>query len=409
MMNIRSRLISLLLAAALGLTLCACGKQTDGSAGEASPSPSPSPSEGLGSDAEEESGPNLEDLDLDAEDLCLAAAGIPGDFTLFTVDGIPVSAQLYLYWLAYNATSLSAYMTLDWSEEAGLADYLRTDALNASALYTLIPAKAKELGFSLTQEQQDELDASLSATVESVGGEEAFQEELRKIGLDQETFYSINAASYYYGQLMDGLFAGRPTAEEIEEYITGQDLLRAKHILFMTVDSTTREPLEESVIAEKKALAEQVLAQLQASTDLEADFDRLMNEYSEDPGLAYYPDGYTFTAGEMVSEFEDATRALEYGGLSGLVYSETTGYHIILRLDPAELEETREDFRTALMDDQVQTWLDEAEFDFTDAYDNLDVQSFFQTFMAYQEAFSAARAEDAAQEPSENPSEEPVG
>ena len=45
--------------------------------------------------------------------------------------------------------------------------------------------------------------------------------------------------------------------------------------------------------------------------------------------------GYVFTAGEMVAEFEEGTRALEFGAVSGIVES-SYGYHIIMRveLDP---------------------------------------------------------------------------
>ena len=67
-------------------------------------------------------------------------------------------------------------------------------------------------------------------------------------------------------------------------------------------------------------------------------FDELMNQYSEDTGLAAYPDGYTAQKGQMVPAFEEAALALQDGEISDVVYSETTGYHIILRLplDPAD-------------------------------------------------------------------------
>lgn len=73
-----------------------------------------------------------------------------------------------------------------------------------------------------------------------------------------------------------------------------------------------------------------------------------MNANSEDTGLAANPDGYAFTTGEMVQEFEDATRALEPGQISGLVES-SYGYHIILRLEP-----TCAPVRTMWNEDQLQ-------------------------------------------------------
>jgi len=61
-------------------------------------------------------------------------------------------------------------------------------------------------------------------------------------------------------------------------------------------------------------------------------FRQLMNEMSEDfGGLMSYPNGYLFQRADMVSEFSDATAALEIGEMSGIVET-TYGYHIILRI-----------------------------------------------------------------------------
>jgi len=153
----------------------------------------------------------------------------------------------------------------------------------------------------------------------------------------------------------------------------------------MTVDPTTRQPLDDATIAEKKSAAESILSQLQNSTDLAADFDALMFEHSEDTGLISNPDGYIFTAGEMVAEFENATRALEFGQISGLVES-TFGYHIILRQDPAN-SAVADEVRSALLQDQLQAWMDEADIVPTDAYETLDVPSYHKKLSAYQKAF----------------------
>ena len=56
-----------------------------------------------------------------------------------------------------------------------------------------------------------------------------------------------------------------------------------------------------------------------------------MAENTEDNGYASYPDGYVFSEGEMVQEFEDGVKALEIGGLSDIVES-SYGFHIILRI-----------------------------------------------------------------------------
>lgn len=400
-MKFHTRLLSLLLAGVMAFSLAACTGQDSG---EDTP-PSESPSDSAEPTSDSLLPPDFT-VDTSVQDVCLATSDIPGDFALATVNGAPVTAYTYLYWLTSNISYLETNYGMTMDSDATLADYLKSVSLNAAVQYNLIAAKAKELGYDMTQEQTDELDGNMALTMMMMGGEEAFQDELRKAGFDYDTFYNINAASYYYAQLRDGLFADRPTAEEMDAYIEENDILYAKHILLMTVDPSTYEPLDEAAIAEKKATAESLLAQLRSSGDLLTDFDTLMNQYSEDSGLIYYPDGYTFTAGEMVSEFEDATRALEYGQISGLVES-TYGYHIILRLDP-DTEDARAEYRADLLYDQLDAWTDEADIVLSDEYEALDVPLFYEKYAAYQNAFAAeAAAEAEAEADTETASETP--
>ncbi|MGN1003661.1 MAG: peptidylprolyl isomerase [Oscillospiraceae bacterium] len=379
-MKFRTRLVSLLLTGAMALSLAACTDQNHEQ--DALPSESPSASDSLL--------PADFSVDTSVEDVCLATLGVPGDFALLTVNGTPVTAYSYLYVLTSNISYLETDYGMTMDSIALMADSLKEWALNAAVQYNMVAAKAGELGYELTQEQRAELDGYMALTMMTMGGEEAFQDELRKAGFDYDAYYSANAAPYYFAQLRDGLYADRATAEEMDAYIEENDLLRAKHILLMTVNPTTRQPLDDTAIAEKKATAEDVLAQLQASGDLLTDFDALMNECSEDPSLVSYPDGYTFTAGDMVSEFETATRELEFGQISGLVES-TYGYHIILRLDP-DTEANRTTYRAELLSDQLDGWIDAADIVLSDEYQALDVRLFYEKYVAYQNAFAAESA-----------------
>ncbi len=191
---------------------------------------------------------------------------------------------------------------------------------------------------------------------------------------------------------------GAATQEDLEKFAQDNDVLAAKHILLLTQDSQTGQALSEEEAAQKKAKAEELLAQLQAISDpaqLEEKFDELMNANSEDTGLAANPDGYAFTTGEMVQEFEDATRALEPGQISGLVES-SYGYHIILRLEP-----TCAPVRTMWNEDQLNTltgqWVEQAEVVTTETYDNLSVGDFYDKLTAYRETLNTT-SEEAEQE-----------
>lgn len=392
-MKFPARLLSLLLAGSMLFALAACSSQN---ADEPS-----SPSETASPSASPETTPDSllpEDfvVDTSVEDVCLATLGVPGKSELFTVNGTPVTAHNYLYWLLRCIEEIETYMSyfgipLDLSADATLAEDIKANALTAAAQQSIVKTKAKELGFDLTAEQVSELDVNLALSAQYMGGNEVFLDELRKAGFDFDSFYAVNAASYYYLQLKNGLFSTPPTVEDMAAYIEENDILLAKHILLMTVDATTRQPLDEATIAQKKATAEDILSQLQASDDLLTDFDALMHVYSEDPGLASYPDGYTFTAGEMVPEFETATRELEYGQVSGIVESSTTGYHIILRLNP-DTEAARADYLDAQLTSQIETWAAEAEIVPSEAYNAIDIALFYEKYAAYQAAFAQEAA-----------------
>ena len=120
---------------------------------------------------------------------------------------------------------------------------------------------------------------------------------------------------------------------EIKKYLD-DNYIKAKHILFTTMDMQTGMPLSHEEIDAKKKLAEETLEKIKKGED----FDTLMKELSEDPGSAAVPDGYLFTKGEMVEEFETAAYALKVNKVSGLVESDF-GYHIIKRVANGEYTE----------------------------------------------------------------------
>lgn len=372
-MKLWNRLTCFALAGVLLVSLCACS-------GEPDPQPSPTPV----------ASPSDADFTVDTsvEDLTLAVMGVPGDFELFSINGKPVQARLYMYWLSYYMAYMESMgYSLDLESSPDLADYLKSDALNTCIQYGLIAAKMDELECSLSQEQQDALESNISLYKVMAGGEEAFKETLRQTGLDYDTYYLLSAVSYYVTALQELVFPDNPTDDELNAYIEENDVLYAKHILLMTIDPSTNLALDEATIAQKKATAEDILEQLRSSTDLQADFDALMNQYSEDTGLASYPDGYIFTANEMVEEFESATRNLEYGQISGLVES-SFGYHIILRLDPANADEVTTSCQSAKMDEQISTWLEESDIILSEEFEAIDPADFYNKYSAYSIAFA---------------------
>ena len=162
--------------------------------------------------------------------------------------------------------------------------------------------------------------------------------------------------------------------------------ITADHILLATQDAATGEALSDEEIAAKKALAEELAEKLSSYTgeDLSAYFASLADEYSEDPGRASNPAGYTFTTGSMVQEFENAAYALAEGEVSGIVESQF-GYHILLRLpldESAAADSVREEYFSNLITQEVEA----AQIRTSSLYSALDARALYEAIQAAQAA-----------------------
>ena len=134
---------------------------------------------------------------------------------------------------------------------------------------------------------------------------------------------------------------------EIKKYLD-ENYVQAQHILIST------EGLDDDQKAEKLQLAKDVLKKAKNGGDFEA----LVKEYGEDPGMEANPEGYLFTKGEMVAEFEKAAFDLKTGAISGVVET-AYGYHIIKRVKSVYTDEIIKDTRAALVADKVYSVFDE--------------------------------------------------
>ena len=105
--------------------------------------------------------------------------------------------------------------------------------------------------------------------------------------------------------------------------------IRAKHILIMHEESERKPANIKRSRGEAKALAEQALAKIRAG----ADFDAMVDEYSDEPGAKErHGDLERFGRRTMVKAFEDAAFRLKVGEVSDVVET-PFGFHIIKRTE----------------------------------------------------------------------------
>ena len=332
------------------------------------------------------------------EGMSYDTCGVSPDAVVASVDGNGATADLITYWIGYNATYLNSYMqyygggALDWdyvmSDGTAMPDYVKNDVLTTVKQELVIENLAEKYGVELTDEQLSAMESDEQGFIEQYGGEEGFDAELAKLGLRRETYERITRTNYLYQDLYklyltegSALYASN---EDLAAYAAAQGYITADHILLTTVDTATGEALSDEQKAEKKALAEELAEKLKNYTgdDLASYFAELADEYSEDPGRASNPTGYTFTTGSMVQEFEDAAYALDEGAVSDIVESRF-GYHILLRLPldkTAAAETVREDYFSNFIDEQM----DKAKTATSAEYDKLDAKALYEAIVAAQ-------------------------
>lgn len=399
-MKITKRIFCGGLALVLALGLAACGPTGEG---DPTPTPTPgteatpTPDPGMSTPAptaqptEEVTDPSAL---VETEDVVQKLLGFPRDTTLLTVNGTPVTAEDYLYYLAYATESVCGALyesmdEVDWDsmvEDVPLQTYITDSAVETATFYALIRAKAAENGVEVSTEDQAKLDMDIADVIANLGGEDEYALQLQMRGISDQGFRALNEVNVLYDGLEQKLFGSQiPSDEELAKFAEETaDAMMAKHILIKTVDDANQ-PLPEEEIAAAKTQAEDLLAQLRASDDPLTLFDKLMNEYSQDgryeDGTLVSADGYLFGPGNMVPEFENGTKALDYYEISDLVESRF-GYHIILRLPPVT-DEVREGWVIAQMNDQVTQWMAAAQVDTTEEFSQVEPKGYYELLDAY--------------------------
>lgn len=363
---------------------------------------------------------SIEDIDLDVSEPPASAAPTESaslelnwdaarakhdlDAVVLTVDGAEADWGEFFYWLYYCYSTYNsqygAITDLDapyiYDESMTIGDMLIDAAEGYCVQYHSLTVNAAKEGVELTEEDEQALDELLENDIATVIGEGGTEEELfaalEETYVSRELYEFMNRTAALYSRAFTTLYGNsgeKLTEQEIQDFADEHGFMTAKHILIQTTDAEG-EPLDDAAKAEKLKEAEEIYAQLEGKSgeELEEAFDALMQEKSEDTGLAAFPDGYCFTTGEMVEAFETAAAALEPGELSEIVES-PFGYHIILR-EPLTPEDRVMLFDSAgmpytiraraaknLYDIQQLGWAENAEISWAPEFEGLDLKELF--------------------------------
>ena len=275
------------------------------------------------------------------------------DEVVMKVYGEDVLWKDYYAWLYMNAMQMEAFFEQmamyydvagDWEGSIGDGSgmtYAQLPAASAEDTLLRIAAiekMAADKGVELSDESEAQItDEAMAASVIGEGaGVDELLAALDEMHMSLDTYRRITRANYLYSDILAAEFGEnceKVTDEECGAWLAENGYMAANHILLMTMNKDTGDALDEAAAAEKKAKADEIYAELAAIEDVEdriARFKELKEEYDEDTGKTSFPDGYTFTSGTMVSEFENAVTAMEDYELSEPVKS-SYGWHVIMR------------------------------------------------------------------------------
>jgi len=210
-------------------------------------------------------------------------------FPAAMVNGRVIFYSSYLEQLSIVEKYQVEFKKTDFKSDEGkkILAQTRQDTMDRMIEDSVVNAEASKLKVTVSTK---ELTDSFNQLVTSNGGETSFASVLKQ----------------YYGL----------TPSEFKEEIYKSRLLRQKVAEKFASD--------ESVNADAKAKAEEVLAKVKAGED----FATLAKQYSQDTTASAGGDLGFFAKGKMVPEFEAAAFALKEGEVSGLVKT-VYGYHII--------------------------------------------------------------------------------
>ena len=385
-----------LLLGALSIPALAADEET------ASPEATGTPTEGVTDSASDDANAAVSEMQakyaqIEAQ-LDAASKKYDGSAVVATVNGREVTWKL-CYYLIGSLTSQFINYTMaipDFSTDVGdgttLQDALR-ETLEARMKYYTVPLIEAEAR-GLTETVNAEVETQWQNVVEQYGGVDALMEAIESAYLDEPTYRTLLSSNAAFNAIMEntyGLNGEKLSDEDVLAWANDNDYLRCKHILFLTENDDGTDMTDEEK-AEIRKEAEAALEELRAlESDREAllaRFDELMAD-ADDPGMTTFPDGYTFTSGQMVQEFEDGTRALADYEISDIVES-SYGCHIILRLplDPegktlsqdsgtGDYMTLRADAANELFNAMLLDWIDTAEVEWQGEFGTMDYNELF--------------------------------
>ena len=316
--------------------------------------------------------------------LCSLLAGC-GSATVMKIGGSNISENVASAAISYAdlifqqnyGFSLATMLDQEMAEGQTGADLLKEQAEAVLKEFESVRLFAEAEGISLDAEDKEYLKETKKSQMESDGGKKAFLDGLKEQGMNEDFYDYVMTSQLLYSKVYSELFTGEgkyaPTPEAMAEQFS-KDYYCIKHVLVMAAET-------DADFADKKAKAEDIAKRAKAGED----FDALVTEFGEDPGMEsskggyiMNKEGYTPTGTQMVAEFSEAAAALADGAVSDIVKTDY-GFHILkkyaLTADhiKTDIEGFTSQIGTALFSEKVLAFAEAVEVERMAAYEKMDL------------------------------------
>jgi len=249
----------------------------------------------------------------------------------------------FIYSLLYsNMAQYEQYYGADWinmeiEEGKTIGDFIKENTMSQIEQLAAAVVIAGENGIKTDSEIKKNIKEQKKSIIENYGGEDGFAEFLESSKTTDDAINTYLEMFEVYNKLFDKITAKGGEAyiedKEIEDEFLAEyaNKLRVQHILVSTQEQTNEETGEtKPARSDEEAL--KIVNEIIGKLDKGESFDSLITEYDEDPGMDAGK-FYVFGDGEMVAEFEEASKNLAIGDYTKEGVKTSYGYHIIKRYD----------------------------------------------------------------------------
>lgn len=322
----------------------------------------------------------------------------------------------FIYKLLYdNMAQYGAYYGEDWinteiEEGKSIGDYIKENTINQLKQLSAAFMLAEENGIKVDSDIKDAVKAQKEQIInDNYQGEENYIKFLEQSRTTDKAIDTYLQMYEVYNKLFEKMTSagGKAYIEDkdiekdfLEEY---SDKWRVQHILVSTQEQTDEEG--NTTPARSDEEAQKLVKEIIAKLDKGEDFDSLIDEYNEDPGMSK-GNYYVFGTGEMVPEFEEASANLKVGEYTKEGVKTDYGYHIIKKYEiNTDIKEFK-DFKNTKSEEKVmglvEKKIDEIKSNVEEKAIDKYVKAWLEELKAEEKAAQDAQQQQNAQTESEN-------